>query len=388
VYIRIGEGRYQAVKKFEDTGVTYYRDSKNWTLEFWERGKRRRRTSKAHTLKGAEAELRAIVAEVDSNSYVHEKSKAPILFREYVEPYFRRLKINRKNRESTMDVKGFYLRKVLPHFGAKFADQISVHDIEEYVEKREAEVSTATVNRELSLISNMFSEMKKDGYVARNPVSSLGRNMREDHRIRVFKEGERERLLEAVDGQLEAMVLTTLMTGLRKGELLNLRWDDINFRDEGGGYHLRVRESKTTAGERVIPFNETLKEIFLTHYNGGAGQYEYVFTISKGKRIKSCRTAWETALRSARIEGFRWHDLRHQFGTDMISQGMDIGTLKNIMGHKDVKTTMIYCNPGMMEKRNAMGNMEGFFESYRPHSVLKPEIKEADNTSMPMVNTL
>jgi integrase len=80
---------------------------------------------------------------------------------------------------------------------------------------------------------------------------------------------------------------------------------------------------------------------------------EYVFS-DNGKPYGDVKTGWWTALRKAKIEGFRFHDLRHTFGSRLGMAGVDIRTVQDLMGHKDIKMTMHYSHPTPEYKKNAV----------------------------------
>jgi integrase len=123
---------------------------------------------------------------------------------------------------------------------------------------------------------------------------------------------------------------------LRRGELFNLRWPDIDLK----GRFLRVRDSKSGEG-RTIPLNRTaldiLKEIPY-RIDGG-----YVFCHPKdGGTLKSIRKAFESAVRRAGIQDYHFHDTRHEFASALAMKGVDLNTIRELLGHKTMEMVMRY----------------------------------------------
>lgn len=114
---------------------------------------------------------------------------------------------------------------------------------------------------------------------------------------------------------------------MRKGEILNLKWNDIDFIN----HYITIQQSKTNE-KRIVPMNQEVYEVLKKLYKDG----ENVFSI------KECKRSFATALRKAKIEDFRFHDLRHTFASHLAMDGCNLKTIQELMGHKDIKMTMRY----------------------------------------------
>lgn len=168
---------------------------------------------------------------------------------------------------------------------------------------------------------------------------------------------EETRLLQAVQASkkakhLEPVIVTALATGMRKGEVLGLKWSNVDFANR-----LIVVEGTKSGYIRKIPMNAKLTET-LTHVRR-KNQGEYVFADRKGNPFKSFRSAWEHALQKAGIEDLTFHSLRHTFGTRLGMAGVDIKTIQELMGHRDIKMTMRYSHPTPKHKRKAVELLDG-----------------------------
>jgi len=114
--------------------------------------------------------------------------------------------------------------------------------------------------------------------------------------------------------------------------------------------------------QKLTPTLENGKEV---------SKSEYVFS-ENGNPYGDVKTGWWSALKKAKIEGFRFHDLRHTFGSRLGMAGVDIRTVQELMGHKDIKMTMRYSHPTPEHEKNAVKVLDGVTTSY-PKVVRKPD---------------
>lgn len=223
---------------------------------------------------------------------------------------------------------------VAPVLGNKKLSNITAHDLEKYRRKRQEEGrSEATINRELAFIRNLFNMAIKWGRATANPVREVKLAKEDNGRIRFLTNDEEGRLLAACKAPLRPVVITALHTGFRLSELLSLTWADVDFARGS----IQVGSGYAKNGEsRSIPMNDvlttTLEEIKLSD---GA-----VFRNRTGAPYRSVRTAFENAVKRAEIEDFTFHDLRHTFASRLVMAGVDLPTVKRLMGHKEISMTL------------------------------------------------
>jgi integrase len=130
---------------------------------------------------------------------------------------------------------------------------------------------------------------------------------------------------------LTPLVLLAMNTGLRRGELLSLRWSDINL----DARLLTVRAETAKSGkQRHIPLNAEATKVLRTW--AGRSEGDCVFGVSDVK------TAWVALVRAAGLENFRFHDLRHHFASKLVMAGVDLNTVRELLGHSDIKMTLRY----------------------------------------------
>lgn len=141
---------------------------------------------------------------------------------------------------------------------------------------------------------------------------------------------------------LTPMVIMLLHTGMRFGESCELRWRDVDL----VGAIVTVRgETAKTARTRYIPLNKTAIAVLKAWKPEDVDPGTYVFPGRKGERLTDIKTAWKQMLKSVAdtpIVGFRVHDLRHTFASKLVQAGVDLNTVRELLGHADIKMTLRY----------------------------------------------
>lgn len=211
--------------------------------------------------------------------------------------------------------------------------------VEEYQSRLIQGRSPATVNRRITVLKHMLNKAADWEMVEEEVLKKVRKVklLRENNqRLRYLSREEIQALIEACTPHLRPVVVTALNTGMRKEEILSLEW----------GKHVDLRHGfillqKTKNGEkREVPINGTLR--------GTLAQIPrrldspYVFTGENGKRFKDLKRSFGTALKRAGIRDFRFHDLRHTFASHLAMAGVDPVSMKELLGHKDLKMTMRY----------------------------------------------
>ena len=250
---------------------------------------------------------------------------------------------------------------LLPAFGSSPLAQVEPEQIERWIaEQRHAGASTTSIRHYLSLMSSIFRYEIRRGRCRRNPISEAD-IPRPDQRveIRYLTITELETLLAAVPSDPLGLVerpiyATAAMTGLRRGELLALRWGDVDF---PAGL-LRVRRSyrkgrfdipKTRSSARAVPFGLRVRTELEQHLArtsfGDVEDLVFGMPHSGGVYDPSYMTKrFRAARRRAGLRPVRFHDLRHTFGTQMAAAGAPLRSIQAWLGHSDYKTTLIYAD--------------------------------------------
>jgi len=214
----------------------------------------------------------------------------------------------------------------------------------ELILPKERKLSGATVNRYIATLSHAFSfAVKERRLMDRNPVSDISRKKEPRGRTRFLSDEERAALLDACTGSewpaLQALVLLAITTGARKGELIRLKWADVDLKK---GRAL-VRETKN-GEQRTLPLAgkalEGLRELKLKD----SARSEYVFPQPSGLPgpYEHFDGHWRAALQAAGISDFHFHDLRHTTASMLAAQGASLLEIADVLGHKTLAMVKRY----------------------------------------------
>lgn len=343
-----------------------YQIGNSWYVDFYYEGKRYKESVGAVNRTVAKEKLIIRKREVIQGTYKPKRVEIP--FEKFKVQYLEYSKANKRLGSSLRDE--YSLKNLEKYFDGKRLSDISPFLIERYKMLRSSEDAKAnTVNIEMSCLRHMFSMAITWGKATTNPVKEV-RFLRESRvKDRILDPDEETKLLDYVrtgakSKHLEAIIITALNTGMRKGEILALKWGNVDFKNS----HITVERSKN--GEiRRIPMNKQLKTILESVRKSGASS-EHVFTINNDA-ILHFTTAWRNALNRTEIRNFRFYDLRHTFGSRLGMAGVDIKTIQELMGHKDIKMTMRYSHPTPEHKRRAVEILDSSHTSF--HTSTKNE---------------
>jgi integrase len=293
---------------------------------------------------------------------------------------------NRRTGQETMQILnstfGFLMQQPI--------ENLSLLELEQWRTKRIKEGrKAATINRLTVALKASINWAVQNDIIKENPIARL-RPLREDDsdkKIRYLSPEEQERLYTALDARearrreererynawsaergkpllpdlkgctftdhLKPMVLVSLNTGIRQGSLFQLRWSDIDFR-EG---NLTVRPSTEKTRKLLhIPMNDIVIEVLDAWRKQTHGEDSgLVFPSPKtGEEMDNCQSAWEKLLQEADIKKFRWHDMRHDFASQLVMKGVDLNTVRELMGHSDMKMTLRYAHLAPSVKAEAV----------------------------------
>ena len=205
-----------------------------------------------------------------------------------------------------------------------------------------------TINFEVGTLRTVLNLAIKWGYLKENPARGVKRLKVNDSKpLRFLTIEECQRLLKACPPDLYPVYFMFLNTGMRKAELENLEWSDVDLKRR----KIRIRRKETwqpKTGERDIPINQSLHDTLtdLKAKNDRELKSNYVFPDSTGGKIKTkLREKLIQIAITAGIENLtKVHTLRHTFASHLVMQGVDLPTVQKLMGHADIQTTMIYAH--------------------------------------------
>jgi integrase len=209
-------------------------------------------------------------------------------------------------------------------------------------------VRARTVNFELDAIKAMLNLAIRWGYLKDNAVRFVKPLKTDDKKpVRFLTLAECDKLLATASDKLYPIYFTFLNTGLRKAELENLLWSDIDFKRSK--IWVRAKENwKPKTGEREIPVGEDLVKVLteLRAKSTKTGTKDYVFSVQQSGRSHNwLRTELiKLAAESGIPDLTRVHTLRHTYASHLVMNGVDLPTVSKLMGHSDIETTMIYAH--------------------------------------------
>lgn len=237
------------------------------------------------------------------------------------------------------DIKPYHIERAkqfLSYFAEMPIGQITKNEIARYRKWRQDRhvegrpegtkpLSETTLNRDCEVIRHCLFWSVDEGFLPANPIARMRMPRARGRRRPVLPVADERMLLAACSDHLRRIVITALDTGLRRGELLNQRWEDVDFDRQV----ISVSHSKTAEGEhRLVPMTQRVTEM-LTAERKLTGM---VFTFD-GEPIGSIKTGWRGALRRSGIPRMRFHDLRHTFNSRLADLGVIADVRKALMGH-------------------------------------------------------
>ncbi len=341
LYIENGKKKFRRIRLKEPVR------GGDWYIDYYSKGRRIR--EKIGTNKRlAETTLIKRKVEVAENRHLSIRGRNKIRFYELVNEYINNYsKVNKRSYKDDIYRSGI----LKEFFGNVYLSEITPYEIEKFKSKRKAEVKESTINRAVSLLQGMFNKAIEWGYVEENPASKVKKFKENNSILRYLSIEEIQKLIKSAPTEtIRNIILLALNTGMRKNEILNLKWTDIDLESQ----LLYIRDSKNKEG-RQIPLNDTLHQIFK---NKNSSLNEYVFINSNGERYRDIRKLFQKALDTSEIKNFRFHDLRHTFASHMVMSGVEIITVSKLLGHKSIEMTMRYAHLSPNHKALAVRKMD------------------------------
>lgn len=252
--------------------------------------------------------------------------------------------------------------------GELTAQRIAQYDRDRVVEKSKLgrAVTPSTVNRELAILRHLLRLAEEWGHIDKTPKIRLAREP--EGRLRFLAEEEIPRLLAACEEKagkspyLLPIVLIALHTGMRKSEILGLAWERVDF---ARGV-LRLEQTKS-GRRREVPMNRAVYDALIAL--PGPKAEGLVFRKRAGGAWGNIRTAFEGACAKAKIEDFRFHDLRHTCASWLVMKGRSLKEVQEILGHREFTMTLRYAHLSPDRLREAVGALEGLFVLRSGHQV-------------------
>lgn len=270
---------------------------------------------------------------------------------------------------------------------------LTILDIDTWVsERKKAGTSAATINRDLNSLQSLFEKAKEWNYIKENVLAGYKRLKVDSNKPPRYLTREEEKCLTAaiidrekamfeararnnerqkalgyplrpatINDPLKTMYLLSLHTGIRWGSLTALKWSDINT---DTNTLTALGATGKTGDTYHVPLNKMAKEVLVDWRKPDFNPDQLVFPSTKGvkefgeKKKDNVNKAWSAAKAKANIKNFRWHDLRHTFASWLVIAGVPLNTVRELMGHKDIKSTLKYAHLAPGHKADAVAVLE------------------------------
>lgn len=341
-----------------------YKRGDSWVSDFWHHGKRYKKSWKNVSKTIAKEKERKFKTEIAEGK--HNLKARRILFETFAENYMEHAKLHKKPSSAKRNQTSIHM--LMPHFKGKLLESIDPFMVEQYKKARREEGKTpATVNRDTATLRNMLNKAVEWGYLQINPMNGVKQFNEDNEQMWVLTPKEEDRLLDGAEQaggkspHLKAIMNTALHTGMRLSEVLEMEKRHVHLRDR----YIFVPESiAKNHKSRKVPINDTLAQILRDAFKGNHS--EYVFPNRQGEAHKDIKNGVWTAVeraglvRTEKRNGklkkvrFRFHDLRHTFGSRLGMKGVDTKTIMEIMGHRTEKMAMRYQHPTPKHKLEAV----------------------------------
>ena len=325
-----------------------------------------RKTSPISTIRGAERYERELRESMLNGTYEQPVEKEIPLFSEFADTFIQDY-ADVQNRPSTVIGKKKNLRiHLVPAFGHLRLDQITQHRIDLYKrQKLDEGLKAKTINNHLTCLRKLLTVAHDWGKLDVVPTIKWLPKQEIPFDFLTFEESRD--LIEAASGMWQVMILLALRTGARQSNLLEVRWDDFTFAEgnEKVRYsrsHYRGHTGPNKNGRAYeVPLSDDLIKT-LTAYKrktGGKG-HQLLFTDKQGNRLtdNKCRRPLWNACEKAGLRKVLWHVLRHTFASHLAMRGQHVNTIKELMGHTHLTSTMRYMHLAPEVKRGAVKGLD------------------------------
>lgn len=378
-------------------GLYRRKDSNVWWMSFVFEGKQYKRSADSDDRKEAQRRLDFVKGKIAEKKWFPETvndQKPEYAFSDLVEKYSAWAEPRHKGWKN---VEVAIVRQLNMRFRECGLNTFTTHMIEQFQSDELARgLKPATINRAVTTLKSMLSkatvwEMMEETTLRR--VRKARQLTGTTNRLRFLSLVECQALVNSCEPHLKPIVITALNTGLRKGNILGLQWDKhIDLR------HGFILLDRTKNGERLeTPINDTLRAALQGLTRRLDVPYVF-FDSATGKPFKDVKKSFHTALKNAEVEkctkcdyqkakektkrnmeycphcnselvthkgitNFHFHDLRHTFASQLVMAGVDLTTIKELLGHKDIKMTLRYAHLAPAHKVEAVKKIGTLFDS-------------------------
>jgi integrase len=328
--------------------MAVFKKGRYWYIDYYVKGVRKRKKI-GPSKQVAELALKDVEVKLARGEYLGIYEEKKRTFRQFAPDYLAYSQANKAPDSYTRD-RGIIEARLMPFFGDQYLAEITLAMAEQYKAQRLAVVDPATVNKELSCLKAMLNKAVAWKHLKTHPLVGMTLLKEPPGRLRYLTLEEKDRLLEACADPLylRPIVELAMHTGMRRGNLVQLRRADIDLKRR------MILLPRTKNNERnVIPMNDTVAAALqaLPRQLGS----DLLFPGVNGNMVTM---AFTRACRRAGITDFRFHDLRHTFGSYLAMEGFNLRTIQQLLGHKDLRMTMRYAHLSAEHLQQAVNRLD------------------------------
>ena len=306
--------------------------------------------------KDAETLYRQRKQSIDEGKQPEVKRIANYTFRELAVQYSEWM----KGRHRSEKVKKYIIAGLVVRFGSIPLRRFNTPIIEQLqTELMNKGHKNSYVNKVLNVFKAMLTKATEWEMLETEVLKRVRRvkGLEENKRLRYLSIEECQTLINACDAHLRPIVLTALLTGMRRGEILNLRRENLDLT------HGFILLDRSKNGERrEVPINEMLMETLRALPR--RLDTNYVFPNPKtGKAYGDIKHSFSSTCKKIGLHDLHFHDLRHTFASQLVMKGVDLTTVKELLGHKDIKMTLRYAHLAPAHKMKAVNILDDAFNA-------------------------
>ncbi len=362
-------------------------------------GKQKRKAFYGKTRQEVQKKMTAALNEINTNTYI-EPSK--LTLETWLNNWFNESSLNSIKQSTRVSYETFITKHISPVIGKIKLQNLRPDIIQKFYNDKlengrldgKGGLSPKTIKNIHVMLHEALEQALKNGLIARNVTEAVTLPKITKKEMRVLTSDEQSRLLKLCNNENNGIfVILALSTGMRLGEILGLKWEDINFKNKlltvkrtvnrlknynsniDSKTALIVNSPKTENSIRIIPLNEKILKCLKSYKTFQNEKYfklgvhmeedNFVFPNSLGNtgEPKTYQKIFTNLTKEANIENAHFHCLRHTFATRALEEGIPAKTVSEILGHANVSTTLdLYSHVLLDTKRNAIERMSKFIE--------------------------
>jgi len=344
----MAKGIYKRTGKNGD--VTYYI---RYQVDGTDIKERVGRKSRGFTREMAKDALKSRLGDIAQGHFNLEKVRKPVPFSKLVEKY----KEFAAGYKRGWETEKYIVEEFAELFGDTPLAQITTWQIEKWKAEQGKLLNPVTVNRRLTVIKHIFKKAVEWDLAKSNPATLVKRFSVTSERTRFLTQDEIRSLLGECEKQvtspwLLALVVLAMNTGMRQGDLLRLKWENVDL--ERG---LITFIQRKTLRRVTVTINEMARQALNSLQENRYGELLFMWPWGDPIGKVTVYDAFKKACKAAKIEDFRFHDLRHTFASHLVMAGVDLVTVKELLGHKTINMTNRYTHLAQEHKAQAVAKL-------------------------------